>query len=360
MCGPSPTTNSRSWHRLAQGVTFALDLHATQTRKGTDTPYISHLLGVAGLVLEYGGSEDQAIAAMLHEAIEDQGAQQEPIIAERFGPVVARIVRGCTDTDRLPKPPWHERKQTYIDHLAHADADVLLVSAADKLHNARAICADLKLHGPALFDRFKGGLEGTLWYYESLLDVFRWRMPSPLTGELAGAVGAMRVLARHGNALDRNVEAALEMLSDAGPTARDELFACRLDEFATDLYETRFGEIVGDIIRRLQERKPLGMVGGSRNAWDEHALALARDEGFVSTATERRVWAVCTEVLDGLSAFERDLLLRMTEEYRQQWDADRPEPDDATARTWLVQDLERALSKQAMDHGFRLVDGDDD
>ena len=105
MCGPSPTTNSRSWRRLAQGVTFALDLHATQTRKGTDTPYISHLLGVAGLVLEYGGSEDQAIAAMLHDAIEDQGAQHEPIIAERFGPVVARIVRGCTDTDRLPKPP---------------------------------------------------------------------------------------------------------------------------------------------------------------------------------------------------------------------------------------------------------------
>ena len=97
------------------------------------------------------------------------------------------------------------------------------------------------------------------------------------------------------------------------------------------------------------------MVGGSRNAWDEHALALARDEGFVSTATERRVWAVCTEVLGELSAFERDLLLRMTEEYRQQWDADRSEPDDATARTWLVQDLERALSKQAMDHGFRLV-----
>ena len=159
MSEPVPISNLPSWSRLAQGVALALDLHATQTRKGTDTPYISHLLGVAGLVLEYGGEEDQAIAAMLHDAIEDQGAQHEPVIAERFGSVVARIVRGCTDADTLPKPPWHERKQTYIDHLALADADVLLVSAADKLHNARAICADLKLYGAAVFDRFKGGLE---------------------------------------------------------------------------------------------------------------------------------------------------------------------------------------------------------
>ena len=162
MTEPVATPSSPSWSRLARGVALALDLHATQTRKGTDTPYISHLLGVAGLVLEYGGNEDHAIAAMLHDAIEDQGVQHEPVIAERFGPVVARIVRACTDADTLPKPPWHERKQTYIDHLAHADADVLLVSAADKLHNARAICADLKLHGLVLFDRFKGGLEGTL------------------------------------------------------------------------------------------------------------------------------------------------------------------------------------------------------
>ena len=297
---------------------------------------------------------------MLHDAIKDQGAQHEPVIAQRFGLVVARIVRGCTDADTLPKPPWHERKQTYIDHLAHADADVLLVSAADKLHNARAICADLKLHGPAVFDRFKGGLEGTLWYYENLLEVFRRRMPGPLTGELAGAVGAMRILARHDSALDRFGEVAPEMLFGARPRPRDEAFASRLDEFAADLYETRFDEIVADMIRRLKERKPLGMVGGARNGWDEHALALSRDEEFVRTATEHRVEAVCIEMLDGMSAFERGLLLRMTEEYRQQWDADSSEPDDATARDWLVQDLVQALDKHAIDHGFRLEDGDDE
>ncbi len=337
-----------------------MDLHATQTRKGTDTPYISHLLGVAGLVLEYGGNEDQAIAAMLHDAIEDQGAQHEPVIAQRFGPVVARIVRACTDADTLPKPPWHERKQTYIDHLAHVDADVLLVSAADKLHNARAICADLRLHGPAVFDRFKGGLEGTLWYYESLLDVFRWRMPGPLTGELAGAVEAMRILVGHSTAQDRSVEMAPEMLFNARPSSRDELFACRLDEVAADLYETRFDELVADMIRRLQAREPLGMIGKVRDAWDEHALALSRDEEFVRTATEHRVWAVCTDLLDGMSAFERGLLLRMTGEYRQQWDTDSSEPDDATAKGWLMQDIVQKLDKHAIDHGLRLEDGEDE
>ena len=149
------------------------------------------------------------------------------------------------------------------------------------------------------------------------------------------------------------------MLFDAKPSSRDELFASRLDEFAADLYETRFDEIVADMIRRLQKREPLGMSNGARNAWDEHALALSRDEGFVKTATEHRVWAVCTEMLDGMSAFERGLLLRMTEEYRQQWDADSSEPDDVTARDWLVQDIVQKLDKHAIDHGFRLEDGDD-
>jgi (p)ppGpp synthase/HD superfamily hydrolase len=151
-----------NWDRLADGITFALSIHAAQTRKGTNTPYISHLLAVAAIVLEYGGDEELAIAAMLHDMIEDQGADLEPIIAERFGSRVARIVRGCTDTDTFPKPPWHARKEAYIAHLAEADPEVLFVSAADKLHNARAICTDLKVHGPRVFERFNSGREGVL------------------------------------------------------------------------------------------------------------------------------------------------------------------------------------------------------
>src|SRR5579875_3111083 len=99
------------WRRLSEAASFALIIHARQTRKGTDIPYISHLLGVASLVLEHGGDEEQAMAAMLHDAIEDQGAHQEPLILERFGARVARIVRACTDADTLPKPPWRARKE---------------------------------------------------------------------------------------------------------------------------------------------------------------------------------------------------------------------------------------------------------
>lgn len=150
------------------------------------------------------------------------------------------------------------------------------------------------------------------------------------------------------------------MLPDAEPRPRGESFACRLEELAADLYETRFDEIVADMIGRLQDRKPLGMIGGARSGWDEHALALSRNEDLVRTATEHRLEAVCTEMLDGMSAFERGLLLHMMEEYRQQWDADSSEPEDPTARRWLLQDLVQKLDKQAIDHGFRLEDRDDE
>ena len=184
-----------NWDRLAQGIAFALSIHAEQMRKGTETPYISHLLAVTAIVLEYGGDEEQAIAAMLHDAIEDQGAHQEPVIAAQFGPRVARIVRGCTDADTVPKPPWRDRKQAYLDHLADAEPEVLLVSAADKLHNARAICSDLTRHGLVVFDRFKSGRDGTLWYYSTLADRFSVLLPGPLAVKLAGAVSRMGELA---------------------------------------------------------------------------------------------------------------------------------------------------------------------
>lgn len=179
------------WGRLSEAVSYALDIHAEQTRKGSEVPYIGHLMGVASLVLEHGGDEEQAMAAMLHDAIEDQGAHQEAEIRERFGERVASIVRGCTDSDTVPRPPWRARKEAYIAHLEHAAPDVLLVSCSDKLFNARAICGDLRSVGGAVFDRFTGGRDGTLWYYRTLADTFTRLMPGPLASELARAVDDM-------------------------------------------------------------------------------------------------------------------------------------------------------------------------
>ena len=187
---PPPLSGAR-WAPLSDAAGFALSVHADQLRKGTDTPYISHLLAVAGLVLEFGGDEDQAIAGLLHDAVEDQGAHLLPLIAERFGSRVAAIVEGCTDADTIPKPPWRARKEAYVAHLEHAPPAVLLVSCADKVHNARAICTDLRTHDAALFTRFTGGQDGTLWYYRALSEVFTRRLPGPLAAELHDLVATM-------------------------------------------------------------------------------------------------------------------------------------------------------------------------
>ncbi len=182
---------SGRWVRLAEAATFAMAIHADQRRKGSETPYISHLLGVASLVLEFGGDEAQAIAGLLHDAIEDQGAEQGPVIEARFGARVAAIVRGCTDADTLPKPPWRARKEAYIAHLEIAGPDIWLVSCADKLHNARAIRTDLRTHGLAVFERFNAGRDGTLWYYGMLAASFRRLLPGPLSAELAATVAEL-------------------------------------------------------------------------------------------------------------------------------------------------------------------------
>ncbi|MBW4629041.1 MAG: HD domain-containing protein [Brasilonema octagenarum HA4186-MV1] len=159
--------------RFEQALVYATRLHARQIRKGSHVPYISHLLSVAALVLEDGGDEDEAIAALLHDAIEDQGgAATREIILQQFGERVTSIVDGCTDADTIPKSPWKERKQRYIESLRCASPSVRRVALADKLHNARSILADLRREGEAVWLKFKGGKEGTLWYYRSLLEVF--------------------------------------------------------------------------------------------------------------------------------------------------------------------------------------------
>lgn len=178
--------------RFQSALAFATELHRHQRRKGTDIPYVSHLLGVASIALEIGADEDQAIAALLHDAVEDQGGA--PCLAEireRFGDRVASIVSDCTDADTVPKPPWRERKEAYIASLAHKPADSLLVSLADKTHNARAILDDLVVHGPALWKRFTGGHEGSLWYYDQLARAFHERLPGPAADRLAFVVEEM-------------------------------------------------------------------------------------------------------------------------------------------------------------------------
>ncbi|MFM5897851.1 MAG: HD domain-containing protein, partial [Dolichospermum sp.] len=175
--------------RFTQALTYAHELHATQKRKAGDIPYITHLLGVASIALEYGANEDEAIAALLHDAIEDQGgAATRAEIRRRFGDDVTAIVDGCTDADTTPKPPWKPRKEAYIAHISTDSASVLLVSAADKLHNVRSILKDYRLIGDAVWERFQGGKEGTVWYYRSLVDAFQKHQITPLVAELERVV----------------------------------------------------------------------------------------------------------------------------------------------------------------------------
>lgn len=183
--------------KFSKAVAVANYAHYDQTRKGTTIPYIAHPLAVASLAIEFGANEDQAIAALLHDAIEDGGAEYEQIILQNFGESVLAMVQGCTDgvpDANGEKADWWDRKSAYLDHLEKAADDVLLVSGADKLHNARAIVIDLREVGPAVFDRFKAGMKGTLWYYRNLADIFK-RRGSPMAKQLEAAVSEMEKLA---------------------------------------------------------------------------------------------------------------------------------------------------------------------
>jgi len=182
--------------RFSRAVLLACELHRDQVRKGSDgAPYIGHLLGVASIVIEDGGDEDEAIAALLHDAPEDQGGEPtlERIRAE-FGERVAAIVEGCTDTLESPKPPWRERKERYLAHLEEVPEDALRVPLADKVHNARAILADYREVGEELWARFRGGREESLWYYRELAEVFCRRRPGPLADELRRTVAELQAL----------------------------------------------------------------------------------------------------------------------------------------------------------------------
>lgn len=175
--------------RFADAVAWATRLHARQTRKLSGAPYLSHLLRVTGIALEYGADEDEAIAAVLHDAIEDQGgARTREEIARRYGPRVAEIVSGCSDTDQTPKPPWRERKEAYLAHLAGASPSVRLISASDKLDNVRDLLAAYRAGGESIWAHFRGGRDGALWYHRSVVNLLKAAGPSRLAEELDLAV----------------------------------------------------------------------------------------------------------------------------------------------------------------------------
>ena len=175
---------------FTEALVYTTALHHEQNRKVSGSPYVAHLLRVAGIVLEYGATEDEAIAALLHDAIEDQGgATTREEIRCRFGDQVAAMVEGCTDADTTPKPPWRKRKEAHVDELRHASASVRLIVAADKLDNARSLLQEYRIRGERLWDYFHGRRDGTLWYYRAMVDALRAADTSPLVDEVARTVG---------------------------------------------------------------------------------------------------------------------------------------------------------------------------
>ncbi len=182
--------------RFTDALVYAAQLHATQTRKASGVPYVSHLLRVCGIALEFGADEDEAIAALLHDAIEDQGGQAtREEIRRRFGDRVTEIVDGCTDTDQTPKPPWRQRKEAYLAHLHEATPSVRLISACDKLDNVRSLLLSYRDQGEQIWQRFSGGRDGTLWYYRRIVAVLQSFGPHPLVDELHRAVTQFETLA---------------------------------------------------------------------------------------------------------------------------------------------------------------------
>lgn len=186
------TNESLLSDRFEQALIYATRLHSNQVRKGSNVPYISHLLGVTALVLEDGGSEEEAIAALLHDAIEDQGGDKiRQEIKAKFGEIVAEIVEGCTESDTEPKPAWKERKLATIKKLREVSPQARRVILADKLHNARSILGDWYRIGDAIWERFKTGKAGTLWYFRSIVEVDRELGSSYLGEELTRVIAAL-------------------------------------------------------------------------------------------------------------------------------------------------------------------------
>jgi GTP pyrophosphokinase len=193
--------------RLTRAAQLALSWHADQPRKGSEVPYASHLLQVAGLVLEHGGDIDQTVAGFLHDCLEDVSSPEERraregILRDEFGEEVLRMVRACTDTEEDEtlgnKAPWKERKSRYLEHLLHADSRSALVTACDKRHNLGALVGDVRVHGAPHLERFRAGASDQLWYFEGVVAALRDRIPRRLAEELEAVLADFRSLVKRG------------------------------------------------------------------------------------------------------------------------------------------------------------------
>ncbi|MGQ9821892.1 MAG: HD domain-containing protein [Thermogutta sp.] len=187
--------------RFEHALSWAIALHGEQKRKLSGVPYVGHLLRVCGTVMEYAGDEDEVIAALLHDALEDQnrpGLADE--IADRFGSGVLHIIKQCSDREDSPPPPWRKRKEAFLEHLKMADASVRLVTAADKLDNVRNLMTSYRVWGDRVWEHFRGGKEGTLWYYRAAVNVLRHASENPLILELELAVRELESLTAAGSA----------------------------------------------------------------------------------------------------------------------------------------------------------------
>lgn len=258
--------------RFDDALAYASRIHRAQIRKGSEIPYVSHLLGVAALAIEAGADEDQAIAALLHDAAEDQGGSERlEDIRQRFGDRVAGIVSDCTDSWTNPKPDWGPRKEAYLASLGDKSEDSLLVSLADKMHNAGAINADLAAHGPSVWDRFTGGREGSLWYYGALAETFQVRLPGPTARRFDQLVDDMHTLAgahrRDGadsaaNADTENGEGASARMSASAASATA---AATLEGSAAKAgSNTGRGAAASEAAKRVAE----GVAKAGRAAWE--------------------------------------------------------------------------------------------
>lgn len=179
---------------LDQAIALAADAFRPIIRKGSGVPYLTHLLQVLVTVGEHGGDEEQMIAAVLHDYLEDIESGTGEELELKFGPRVRRLVEALSDTTVLPKPPWKQRKVEYLAHLREAPAEVKLISAADKLHNARSILRDHRAVGEEIWGRFSAPKNETLWYYASVVTALSHGWEHPLLDELAGAVDALHAL----------------------------------------------------------------------------------------------------------------------------------------------------------------------
>src|SRR5439155_19729700 len=185
--------------QFEKALIYATRIHGGQLRKKTRIPYIAHILGVCAIAMEYGANETEAIAALLHDAVEDcGGAKRLRDIERKFGKKVAKIVQGCTDADQTPKPPWLERKKAYVAHVRHAPMSTKLVSASDKLHNVRAILMDYRKEGERLWTRFNRGKQGALWYYRALVNGFSGKRIQALVQELDRTLTEVELLSNSG------------------------------------------------------------------------------------------------------------------------------------------------------------------